>query len=267
MDYLVYKVTNRLNGKVYIGAHQTEDLNDSYMGSGTAIQEAIKRHGLENFEKEILFTFSNCDSMMEKEAQLVTLDFVQREDTYNSIVGGNPSFPKGYLLVKDRTGRKFRVTNDDPRLLSGELQMFNVGNFGSMNGKVIVKDKAGSISVVRRDDPRYLSGELVHTSTGRALAIDKEGRKIITYAGDPRFKTGELKGYTKGTTISKQHKKAISKANKVKAKGKGNSQYGTIWITNPSTGENKKIKKDLFLSWSSFGWIKGRNINKTSLTI
>lgn len=32
MFYLVYKITNTLNGKTYIGCHKTKDKNDGYMG-------------------------------------------------------------------------------------------------------------------------------------------------------------------------------------------------------------------------------------------
>ncbi len=32
--YTIYKITNIINGMIYIGKHQTKDVNDGYMGSG-----------------------------------------------------------------------------------------------------------------------------------------------------------------------------------------------------------------------------------------
>lgn len=95
MFYTIYKVTNKLNNKIYIGKHQTKDLNDGYMGSGYLIKSAIEKHSIENFEKEILFQFDNEYDMNTKEAELVTKEFVKEDTNYNLCPGGKGGF--GYI--------------------------------------------------------------------------------------------------------------------------------------------------------------------------
>lgn len=89
MYYTIYKITNLINGKIYIGKHKTKDLNDMYMGSGSLLKRSIKKYGAENFNKEILFVFADENSMNDKELELVNRDFCLSEDTYNINLGGN----------------------------------------------------------------------------------------------------------------------------------------------------------------------------------
>lgn len=100
MPYCVYKVTNKVNDKIYIGFHTVKDtLDDGYMGSGKLIKRALKYHGVENFEKEILKVFYYEKDAEAYEAELVDLDFILRSDTYNVSLGGNVT-----ILFGDNNG-------------------------------------------------------------------------------------------------------------------------------------------------------------------
>lgn len=101
MHYIIYKITNIINGKYYIGKHQTKYPNDGYMGSGKLIKFAIKKYGIENFTKEILFVFDNEQDMNDKEKELVVVS----EETYNLCEGGKGGF--GYI---NRNGLSNRIS-------------------------------------------------------------------------------------------------------------------------------------------------------------
>lgn len=88
MHYLIYKITNRLNNKFYVGKHKTEDKDDGYLGSGILIKKAVKKYGKENFTKELLFECATEEEMNQRETDIVDEDFIERPDTYNVMPGG-----------------------------------------------------------------------------------------------------------------------------------------------------------------------------------
>jgi len=88
MYYTIYKITNKFNGKYYIGKHQTNNLDDGYMGSGKILRHAITKYGVECFSKEILHIFATEEEMNQKEKELVVIG----EDSYNLCEGGKGGF-------------------------------------------------------------------------------------------------------------------------------------------------------------------------------
>ena len=88
MHYTIYKITNHTNGKYYIGRHATKDVNDSYMGSGIGIKNAINKYGVENFTKEIIATADSADALWDLELEIVNEEVVNDPMSYNMSYGG-----------------------------------------------------------------------------------------------------------------------------------------------------------------------------------
>lgn len=88
--FIVYKTTNTVNGKIYIGAHSTYNLNDGYKGSGIYLKKAFKKYGRENFETEVICKCTNPETMFKIEAVLVN-QLIKRfgqKGHYNRAFGG-----------------------------------------------------------------------------------------------------------------------------------------------------------------------------------
>lgn len=77
-----------LNGKIYIGAHSSEILDQRYLGSGIQLKSAIKKYGIENFRKEILEFFENREDAFKQESEVVTEEFIKEDTNYNMMPGG-----------------------------------------------------------------------------------------------------------------------------------------------------------------------------------
>lgn len=86
--HIVYKTTNTVNNKIYVGMHSTDNINDRYMGSGWILKNAIKKYGRDKFVKEVLYVYSNRQEARQMESLIVDEDFCKRLDTYNTAVGG-----------------------------------------------------------------------------------------------------------------------------------------------------------------------------------
>jgi group I intron endonuclease len=62
---IIYKTTNLINGKIYIG--QDSFNNPEYYGSGLKLKRSILKYGKENFVKEIIDTADSKSELNEKE--------------------------------------------------------------------------------------------------------------------------------------------------------------------------------------------------------
>ena len=90
--YTIYKTTNLINNKIYIGAHKTKNKDDKYMGSGVAISKAFEKYGKENFKKEILHLLNSEEEMYLKEKEIVNEEFIKLNTNYNLKLGGDGGF-------------------------------------------------------------------------------------------------------------------------------------------------------------------------------
>ena len=104
--HFIYKITCVLNGKYYIGVHSTSDLEDGYMGSGTILMHALKKHGKDNFKREILFQYPSRTMAFIKERELVDINVASDPESYNIAVGGN-----GNTRLEIKCAKRFKAEN------------------------------------------------------------------------------------------------------------------------------------------------------------
>ena len=119
-----YKITNQVNGHFYYGVHNTNNLDDGYMGSGTRLWNAYNKYGIENFNKEILKYFNTKEEAFEYESEIVTEQLVNDNNCYNLSVGGKGGFIpninsykessfKNKVLVKYKNTKEYFLINKD----------------------------------------------------------------------------------------------------------------------------------------------------------
>lgn len=85
----VYKITNTINGKIYIGKHSTDDINDGYMGSGVILHQAYQKYGLECFSKEVIQFYTSEEELNQGEIYWIAhFNSTDPNVGYNRAFGG-----------------------------------------------------------------------------------------------------------------------------------------------------------------------------------
>jgi hypothetical protein len=207
MFYTVYKITNRVNGKIYVGLHVTKNLDDDYLGSGKQIQAAVKKYGRENFKREYIKICKDSEEMYALEANIVNEEFVKRTDTYNMKTGGTGSWshvnanPGKYREARSKL-RKQRNANGDNPFFDPEWQKKN----NSMNNPEIVQmlvKKANSPDAIAKKKATWQK-----TGRGKAEKNSQFGTCWIYHQklGNKKISKEELDkylslGYNKGRKI------------------------------------------------------------------
>jgi len=191
MFYIIYKVTNLINGKYYIGKHKTVNLNDGYMGSGKLIKRAIAKYGIENFRKDVIRFCENEQEMNDREKELVVVN----ETTYNLCPGGHGGF--GYIN-KNITAEQKQIHKARKSFLD------KVRNDSDFRSKFIERCQKSAKDPIAK--------------LNRKLGI----RKSLLKKGH---------GNWLGKQHTDETKEKMSHSHRGKHVGVKNSQYGTSWVT------------------------------------
>lgn len=110
--YYIYEVTNKINGKKYIGKHISEDIeNDNYIGSGKLLLKAIEKYGQNNFKRIILQKCNSLKELNEQEIYWIQLtDAVNSKNYYNLARGGDGgAITKQYIWIYNKNTEDRRL--------------------------------------------------------------------------------------------------------------------------------------------------------------
>jgi group I intron endonuclease len=101
---VIYKTTNLINGKQYIGKDTKN--NSKYLGSGTFLKKAIKKYGRENFKKEILEYCNDENHLLQREEYWLKKFNVASNVNYYNCIDSSYGCPKGKHKGRKNTWSK-----------------------------------------------------------------------------------------------------------------------------------------------------------------
>lgn len=190
----IYKITNLINGKTYIGQRTMSSkyrtaLADMYWGSGKLLKLAQTKYGLENFKKEILIEGIFSKEELDRfERCAIRVERFLGKAEYNIANGG-----QGFDSSEASKYAKLGIKAYEQR----------TGKSWSQRAKEIAQSKS-----------------------------PEERRLIALKSMQSRLEKGNWTLTMKGKKLSEDQKKKISESHKGKALGPKNGSYGKSWWTN-----------------------------------
>lgn len=210
---IVYKTTNLINGKIYVGQDSKDDKN--YLGSGNLIKLAIKKYGKENFKKERLAVCYNQIELNEAECfwikELKTVEF-----GYNIALGGT----NGTMLNRKHTdktkelmqkSRKNIVFSDKHR---ENLSLSHIGKTASKATKLKMSEKQKLI--IRKPMSEETKEKIRNSKKGVKASKETKEKMSKSHMGENNHFYGKTHSVNSIKQISEAKKDVISKKKGVK---------------------------------------------------
>ena len=152
------------------------------MGSGNLIKLAIKKHGIENFTKDILFVFNNEEEMNIKEKELVVLS----ENSYNMCEGGKGGFSYINKNLLQNTDKAIEVRRQNG---ANTLRKLSERNRVAMKNDPLFYDRwYKRIVETRKDKPGTFTGK-THTEQTKKIMSEKAS---INMTGSKNHRYGTM---------------------------------------------------------------------------
>ncbi len=185
MFFKIYKTTNLINRKIYIG--QTHYDKPNYFGSGTLITNAIKKYGIENFIKEYIDEVNSQEELDEKE-----MYWIKKYNSQDKTIGYN---------IADGGWNYLTMTDEIKEKISNTLKGKYVGDSAFRKGISLTEEHKQAISNANK-------GKSLTEETKYKISEANKGKN---HSEESREKMSRSH---KGKILSEDHKKAISEGGK-----------------------------------------------------
>ena len=224
---IIYKTTNQVNGKIYIG--QDKYNNPSYLGSGKILHLAFQKYGIENFKKEIVEECESTELLNEREKFWIAYyNSTDRSIGYNIASGGNggdtiSNHPNKEEIrkrhsnwMKENNPTKGRKKSDSEienwrRSYAGKWKCENNSSFGSKRNE----SSKQKMAEARKQWHKNLSEE-ERLEIGKKISEANKGRECYWKGKTNDIHSERMKENNpmKGKTHTDEVKQRISEANR-----------------------------------------------------
>ena len=146
INYYIYKTTNNINGKIYIGQRFSNRRDIEYLGSGKILKLAIKKYGKKNFTKEIIEICLTKSALDKREIYWIDFfDSRNRKIGYNITKGGGGTLGVKLVFTEEHKlniskSKKGKTLTEEHKLSISKYHADISGDKNPMFGKTHTKE-------------------------------------------------------------------------------------------------------------------------------
>jgi len=189
----VYKTTNTVNGKYYIGVHEGE-IDDEYLGSGSYLNKALLKYGKDVFRKEILEICETREEAYALEKEIVNAKLVNDPSCYNVSIGGTG----GWFWYNEQSTKKalenrrsFAERNPEKAKINADKTRERLKNVHALNlGRPMTEEAKRNLSnankgkkqsdETKQKRSKSMTGRIISDETKAKLKVAAQNRHADT---------------------------------------------------------------------------------------
>lgn len=196
----IYKITNLVNNKQYIGQHASEIFDKKYFGSGKLLIKAIQKYGKENFKVDIIEWCNSQEQLDKQEIYWISYyDAVNSDNFYNLAIGGSCGNRKGSKFsaeAKKHCSEAHKKENLSEKTLK-RMSESHKGLPSPNKGKKLSKEHKEKISKscknMSKEARSKISKSLLGNTRRRGKTLSDETKQKLSIAGKGRKHSKETK--------------------------------------------------------------------------
>ena len=210
--YCIYKITNLINGKTYIGQHKYKDINDSYMGSGVLLHRAFEKYGKKNFKKEVLYSsIKYKETVDDMERFAIAKERTIGKAEYNIADGGEGGCGKHSEETKRKISKSWDYDKHFTEETKKKMSEAHKGKPSWNKGKHHSDDTKKRISEANKGHSvtKETKRKISKANKGKHLSEEAKRKISKVHKGKPSWNKGKKCG-----PLSEEHKKKLSEIRK-----------------------------------------------------
>lgn len=251
----IYKTTNKINGKIYVGQKRSPVfLGEKYLGSGLILNNAIHKYGKHNFKTECIEECDSQEQLNDREIFWIKqLDAQNLDIRYNIGPGGQGGHTSFNLNLRwyNNGVKEILVSTEDSipeGYVKGRLN-FN-GRFDYSSGHIWINNGVTQIAIDPSELDKY-EGFVVGMLDRREQWRSNVGKYVRTEEILQKFRASKKQYF-------EEHPDKRINSGCFKC-GQRSHNKGKISITDGV--KNKYIDSRLLDTWIKQGWYRGSTQN------